>query len=542
MDRTIEGMHVKDQLFGRIALHWKFIQPEHWQEATQLLAQSPGVSAGEILMRLGHIDGGKLRQLLDGVAKTQAQTPTVGASSGAGTGASSGPSSMAQVSSTRVQDNRSTSAASNPLGSMSKTAVNSDPLTVPGVKTSVPPQRNAVSEPLAVPHEGSATATVSNPNPADSPQVSAAASSRTVTEPNSALRDLHAVLREAVRRGASDLQLHAGFSPMYRMDGQLTSDDSAPLNAETVEAMVLASLSTSGRELFEKAGEVDLSYSVESTDTHPAARFRGNVFRHRRGVDAAYRVVPEHIPSFAELNMPESLSDFAHLHQGLVLFTGPGGCGKSTTMASMLDLINTQRAEHILTVEDPIEFVHQPKQCQINQREVGSHTASFARALKGALREDPDIIAIGELRDLETISLALTAAETGHLVFATMHTNSAISTLNRLVGVFPPGQQGQIRSMVGESLKAVIVQKLALRKDGEGRVPVLEILRLNPAVANLVREEKTSQIENVLQTGASHGMCNIDSSLKHLLRDGAIEREEALRLCVDRRRFAAGGN
>jgi twitching motility protein PilT len=221
-----------------------------------------------------------------------------------------------------------------------------------------------------------------------------------------------------------------------------------------------------------------------------------------------------------------------------VLLTGPAGCGKSSTLAALLNIINGERSDHIITIEDPIEYIHPSKQCVVNQRQVGTHTNSFARALRGALREDPDIIAIGELRDLETISLALTAAETGHLVLATLHTNNAIRTVNRILGVFPPSQQDQIRTMVSESLRAVVSQRLVTRADGNGRVPALEILVVNKAVGNLIRENKTFQIKSVLQTGGAQGMCMLDASLADLLKKGVITREEALKHTDDPVKFA----
>jgi twitching motility protein PilT len=225
----------------------------------------------------------------------------------------------------------------------------------------------------------------------------------------------------------------------------------------------------------------------------------------------------------------------------MVLLTGPAGCGKSSTLAALLNIINEDRHDHIITIEDPIEYIHPSKKCVVNQRQVGPHTGSFARALRGALREDPDIIAIGELRDLETISLALTAAETGHLVLATLHTNNSIRTVNRILGVFPPNQQDQIRTMVSESLRAVISQRLIPRADGVGRVAALEILMANKAVGNLIRENKTFQIKSVLQTGATHGMCQLDASLAELVKSGTITREEAARNADDPQRFVASG-
>jgi len=240
---------------------------------------------------------------------------------------------------------------------------------------------------------------------------------------------------------------------------------------------------------------------------------------------------------WADLESSGRLAKLTEFHQGMVLITGPAGCGKSTTLAALVDLINNQRADHIITIEDPIELVHHSKRCVVNQREVGRHTESFARALRAALREDPDVIAIGELRDLETISLALTAAETGHLVLGTLHTSSAVRTVNRLLGVFPPEQQAQIRTMVSESLRAVVSQRLLPRADGEGRVAALEVLINNQAAGNLIRDNKTFQLQSIIQTGSEQGMCMLDASLQQLLTEGAITLEVALENAEDPKRF-----
>jgi twitching motility protein PilT len=254
-------------------------------------------------------------------------------------------------------------------------------------------------------------------------------------------------------------------------------------------------------------------------------------------MDVVFRAIPPQPPALEDLRLPSALARFANFHQGMVLLTGPAGCGKSSTLAALLNIINDERRDHIITIEDPIEFIHPSKGCVVNQRQVGPHTGSFARALRAALREDPDVIAIGELRDLETISLALTDAETGHLVLATLHTSSAIRTVNRVLGVFPPNQQEQIRTMVAESLRAVVSQRLVSRADGNGRVPALEILVATKAVGNLIRDNKTFQIRSVLQTGGALGMCLLDSSLTEMVKSGTITREEALRHAEEPQRF-----
>jgi twitching motility protein PilT len=254
-------------------------------------------------------------------------------------------------------------------------------------------------------------------------------------------------------------------------------------------------------------------------------------------VDAVFRNIPPEPPTLAELGLPNALARLTNYHQGLVLVTGPANCGKSSTLAALVRILNEERRDHILTIEDPIEYVHVPQRCVVNQRSVGPHTKSFARALRAALREDPDVIVIGELRDFETISLALTAAETGHLVLGTLHTNNTIRTINRIVGVFPADQQEQVRSMVSESLRAVLSQRLVPTADGSRRVPALEVLMMTRSIGNLIRENKTFQIFSQLQMGRSQGMCLLDDSLNELVANGTITREDALRQADDAKRI-----
>jgi twitching motility protein PilT len=251
-----------------------------------------------------------------------------------------------------------------------------------------------------------------------------------------------------------------------------------------------------------------------------------------------FRPIPPDPPTLEQLGLPATLKKLTEYHQGLVLVTGPAGCGKSSTLAALVAMLNAERHDHIITVEDPIEYVHTPKGCLVNQRQAGKHTKSFANALRAALREDPDIIVIGELRDLETIQLAITAAETGHLVLATLHTNNAIRTINRVLDVFPPKQQSQIRAMVSESLRAIVSQRLVMTADNQRRVPALEVLFVKPSVSNLIREEKTFQIRSVMQTGRSEGMTLLDDSLFELVKAGTVTKETARRVAEDPKRFA----
>jgi twitching motility protein PilT len=339
---------------------------------------------------------------------------------------------------------------------------------------------------------------------------------------------LETIVGIALARGASDLHVATGERLLLRRDGELAFVGETPLGARHVERLVAEALDAGQRELLAREGQVDFAWTLGGH-----ARFRGNAYRHQFGLGLVLRTIPLEVPTLEGLGLPSTLAKLTNHHQGLVLITGPAGCGKSSTMAALLRLVNEERRDHIITVEDPIEFVHRPLRCVVNQRQVGRDTGSFARALKAALREDPDVIAIGELRDLETISLALTAAETGHLVLATLHTGSAIRTVDRVVGSFPPNQQAQIRTMLSESLRAVVSQRLVRRADGSGRVPALEILFGTRAVANLIRESKTFQIRSILQTGQAQGMCLLDTSLAQLVRERSVTREEALRHADD---------
>jgi twitching motility protein PilT len=349
-------------------------------------------------------------------------------------------------------------------------------------------------------------------------------------------RRIDRILAYAISQGASDIHVVTGERLLLRVNGDLRPASEAPLDAAHVGALVDEVLEPGDREILARDGQLDFAWTLAGK-----ARFRGNAYRHQRGQGLALRAVPLEIPTLGSLGLPRSLAKLTNHHQGLVLLTGPAGCGKSSTLAALLRLINEERQDHVITIEDPIEYLHSPIRSVVNQRQVGRDTGSFARALKAALREDPDVIAIGELRDLETISLALTAAETGHLVLATLHTGSAIRTVDRIVGSYPSGQQPQIRTMLSESLRAVVSQRLVRRADGGGRVPALEILLGTRAVANLVRESKTFQIRSILQTGSAQGMGLLDGSLAQLLKERVITREEALLHAEDPKLLAGPG-
>jgi len=334
--------------------------------------------------------------------------------------------------------------------------------------------------------------------------------------------DFAEVLLEVMHQGASDLHLTAGSPPMLRKRGQLMALDYAPLTPQTVRDVVYSILTNDQRQRLETDWQLDLAYSIPGR-----ARFRVNVFFQRASLGAAFRLIPQDMPALNSLGLPPILRDFTKKPRGLVLVTGPTGSGKSTTLAAMIDLINSERHEHIMTVEDPIEFLHRHKSCIINQREVGSDAQSFALALKAALRQDPDVILVGEMRDLDTISTALTAAETGHLVFATLHTQDTAQTVDRIVDVFPPAQQHQVRTQLSIGLEGIVTQQLLPTADGAGRVCAVEVLVPTPAIRNLIREGKTHQIYSTLQTGGSHGMQTMDAALADLVRRQKITRELA---------------
>ncbi len=336
------------------------------------------------------------------------------------------------------------------------------------------------------------------------------------------LAPIAAYLQELWDRQASDLLITAGAPPLLRIDGSLVQMDKPSLAAGDVESVVEAVLGSELHAQFRADKEVDFSFGW--TDV---ARFRANAF-HQRGIAAlSLRLIPYHIPTFEELGLPAVVDRLVKLPQGLVLVTGPTGSGKSTTLASMIDAINQQRACHILTIEDPIEYVYEHKRSAVNQRELGADTNSFPRALRSVLREDPDVLLVGEMRDIETISSTLTIAETGHLVFATLHTNDAAQTLDRIVDVFPSEQQGQIRVQLAGSLQAIISQRLVPRNSG-GRVAAFEVLIANYAVRNIIRDGRTSQLRNQITTGARDGMQTIETSLSELVATGVISYEEAI--------------
>jgi twitching motility protein PilT len=335
--------------------------------------------------------------------------------------------------------------------------------------------------------------------------------------------DFADVLLEVIDRRASDLHITAGAPPTVRVRGRLVPMDGYPvLTPNDTREIVYSILSEGQRQKFENNWQLDFAYQIPGR-----ARFRVNAYMQRSAVGAALRLIPFDVVPLENLGLPPVVAEFANKPRGLVLVTGPTGSGKSTTLASLIDVINASREEHIMTVEDPIEFLHHHKKCIVNQRELGSDALSFADALKAALRQDPDVILVGEMRDLETIGTAITAAETGHLVFATLHTQDTPQTIDRIVDVFPSEQQGQVRAQLSVALQGIMTQMLLPTVDGAGRCVAAEVLVPTPAVRNLIRESKTHQIYSVLQTGASHGMQTMDAALAQLVRAGKINRQLA---------------
>lgn len=339
--------------------------------------------------------------------------------------------------------------------------------------------------------------------------------------------DITQLLQFCYQQKGSDLHVSAGEPPVMRVDGTMQRIKVPALTVEQTQSMLYDIMGDSQRKVFEEKSDID--FSIELGDT---ARFRVNIFRQKRGMGAVFRLIPTTILTMEQLGLPSILSKITRREKGLILVTGPTGSGKSTTLAAMINQVNEERKQHILTVEDPIEFVHQSKKCLVNQREVGPHTQSFANALKAALREDPDIILVGEMRDLETIQLALTAAETGHLVMGTLHTSSAPKTIDRIIDVFPPSQQSQVRAMLAESLQAVVTQTLCKKISG-GRAAALEIMIGTNAVKNLIREGKIHQLPSVIQTSQNVGMRTMEMSLLELLANNLITGETAIEKGLD---------
>lgn len=335
---------------------------------------------------------------------------------------------------------------------------------------------------------------------------------------------LYDLLKVMIEKGASDLHITTGSPPRVRIDGKLVLLDHPQLTPAETKELCYSVLTDAQKHKFEESNELDLSFGVKGL-----SRFRGNIFMQRGAVAGAFRTIPFQIRTFQELGLPEIVNDLVKKPRGLILVTGPTGCGKSTTLAAMVDRINSERQDHIITVEDPIEYIHNHKKSLVNQREVNADTSSFKAALKYVLRQDPNVVLIGEMRDLETIEAALTVSETGHLTLATLHTNSAVQTINRIIDVFPPHQQEQIRTQLSFVLEGILAQQLIVRKSGQGRVLAVELLIPNPAIRNLIREDKIHQIYSMMQTGqARFGMQTMNQSLFDLYTRGLLSYEDAI--------------
>jgi twitching motility protein PilT len=345
--------------------------------------------------------------------------------------------------------------------------------------------------------------------------------------------DLNKLLAYSVDSGASDLHLSVGSIPMVRINGTMQRLNMDPLIQAEMDSIIKQCMDEEQIKTFEERKEIDFSASLEGK-----GRFRVNIFNQIKGSAGVFRTIPEVVQDFDDLGIPPVLKNLALLDRGMVLLTGPTGSGKSTTLAAMVDHINTQKNCHIITIEDPVEYYHETKESLINQRELGVSTHSFANAMRSALREDPDVILVGEMRDLETISLALTAAETGHLVLSTLHTSSAVKTIDRIIDIFPAGQKSQIRSMLSESLEAVVAQKLLKTKDGKTRIPACEIMIANTAIRNLIREDRIYQIPSIIQSGGVDGMQSLDQDLQRLVSKGSIERKMAQNIAENPKLFA----
>jgi twitching motility protein PilT len=341
--------------------------------------------------------------------------------------------------------------------------------------------------------------------------------------------EIEALFRVMIDQGASDLHMSVGSPPLLRHDGDIKPiANRAVLSPEDTERMLWPIVPERNREEWTRRHDTDFAYEIKGL-----ARFRCNLFLDRKGMGGVFRVIPTKIMTSEEMGLPKEILQLCHLPKGLVLVTGPTGSGKSTTLCALIDYVNRTRSDHIITIEDPLEFVHENKKCLINQRQVGEHTDSFKGALRAALREDPDIVLVGEMRDLETVAIAIETAETGHLVFGTLHTSSAPSTIDRIIDQFPADRQGQIRVMLAESLKAVISQVLC-KKIGGGRVPVLEILIGTPSVSNLIREAKIFQIPSIMQTGKKYGMCQLNESFTDLVKRKVVDPQEAYNKAIDK--------
>ena len=542
--------HKPIPLVGRLAIQLKMLTPDEVRRAMAESASSGNPRLAQVLLQMGLLDREQIAKLQkvqkDLVAKHRAKQAK------AESAATSAPP--------LVREARTPVAAAAPAPPSASADVNDAAMhAAQGASTmhsadvaalhESPPEvaRPASPEPAAAPPgvdaPPAAAPQAAAPPPQAAPPLPASAAGEEgplslelpIPTPDDADRQkLEAMLKLGVEQKASDVHFHAYGPLKHRIAGQLQVTEEN-VDGEFVERVVVSSLDEAQRRVLRDQGEIDFCFDLPGV-----GRFRANAYRQQRGLDAVFRIIPDEPPTLESLGLPEELKKYTDFHQGMVLITGPAGCGKSATMAALVNHINETREDHILTVEDPIEIIHPSKNCLVNQRHAGHHTASFSRALRGALREDPDIIVIGELRDLETISLAMTAAETGHFVLATLHTANAVRTVNRMIGAFPSNEQDQVRAMLSESLRAVVSQRLVPNADGTDRIPALELLVINRAIGNLIRDEKTTQIRSSMQTGKAHGMYLLEQSLNELVAEGKITRETALDLAEEKKLITAG--
>jgi len=540
-------------LVGRLAVQLKMLTSDEVERAVAESASSGNPRLVQVFLQMGLLDREQVSKLQkvqkDLVEKHRAKKAAAGGSAPP-PAAAPPPEPTPPPREDPVQAAAAHAAdAANPMSSEEVSALGEAPPDAAAIQSEPAAQPAAVAPPAEPPVApapvGAAPPAVAPAPPPQAPQQAAAPVAAEddgpkslelpIPDPGDADRQkIEAVLKAGVDKKASDIHFHAGGPLKERVAGQLLVTEES-IDPQLVERMVVSALDPEQRQVLRNEGEIDFCFDLPGI-----GRFRANAYRQQRGLDAVFRVIPDKPPTLEELGLPEELKKYTDFHQGMVLITGPAGCGKSSTLAALVNHINENRDDHILTVEDPIEIIHPSKRCLVNQRHAGHHTASFSRALRGALREDPDIIVIGELRDLETISLAMTAAETGHFVLATLHTANAVRTVNRMIGAFPSNEQDQVRAMLSESLRAVISQRLVPTADGASRIPALELLVINRAIGNMIRDEKTVQIRSSMQTGKAHGMYLLEQTLNELVAEGKITRETALSLAEEEKLITAG--
>ncbi len=489
---------VPQDLLGRLAVHYRLITMDQLSTAVQEQGRHPQKKLGAILVELEMVDVTQLAQLLE-----------------------------AQRQYIALNDPEAAAKAERP-GNAPAPKSSDDPARVE--RRPAPPPKPAPPPPPA--H-------AAPPPPAPAPPAPRPAALAMLPIPRAEVAAsparaewLHRVLRRARESDASDVHIHAGSSVKARIYGVLQDMTPDPLPGREAESVLLPVMTRPQREQLYVEGHVDFTYEVAGL-----GRFRVNVYQEAHGPCGVFHYIPAEPPLLSDLGLPNAAARLVNHNNGIVLITGPSGSGKTSTMAALVNLMNEERTDHVLSVEDPIEYLHASKRCIVNQRQVNRDTRSFANALRSALREDPDVICIGELRDLETISLALSAAETGHLVIGTMHTQGAVRTINRIIGAYPAAQQGQVRTMLSESLRAVISQKLVLRADGQGLALAYELLMVNVAASNLIRENRTYQLGSVLQMGRGKGMRSMDDSLLDLVKRGIIDKRDAAQHADDPRPF-----